>query len=335
MNREREQWLEERRQGVGGSDVAAILGMSKYRTAVDVWLDKTGRTPPIEDNAAMYWGRTLEDVVAKHWQTLHAEVMKVQRVTPICRRPDKPWMLGTIDRALVEPGRRARVEDGILKGAVAGLEIKTGSMYALENWGGANGGVGDVPEDYACQGIWYMAVTYMPYWNYAALLGGQLYLERRLDRDESVIATIEGMIGDWWDKHIIHGEMPEPESGEDAYKLWKKDSGIVVPAGIEAIQAFSKLVGLKEEKEKLEANIQSYEDKLKIAIGEASGLKGDDGEVLATWKASADSSKTDWEAVAKELNPNPPDDLVKKFTKTRAGARRFLLKKNNKGCADE
>ena len=51
----REAWLDRRRAGIGGSDVAALLGLSRWKTPLDVFLDKTGRSEPIPDNEPMLW----------------------------------------------------------------------------------------------------------------------------------------------------------------------------------------------------------------------------------------------------------------------------------------
>ena len=91
----------DRMSGLGGSDIAAILGVSPYKTAVDVWLEKTGRA--VNDNIgnenAVYWGNVLEDVVAKEYSKRNG--VKIQRVNRTIRHSDKPFMLANIDRACV------------------------------------------------------------------------------------------------------------------------------------------------------------------------------------------------------------------------------------------
>lgn len=57
------EWHEQRRAGIGGSDVAALLGLSKWKSPYQLFLEKTGNAPPQEDNEAMYWGRMLEPVI--------------------------------------------------------------------------------------------------------------------------------------------------------------------------------------------------------------------------------------------------------------------------------
>ena len=65
----RDEWLELRRQGIGGSDAAAILGLNPWKTPMDVWLEKTGEfTRDDEENEQMYWGTVLEAVVAEEFK---------------------------------------------------------------------------------------------------------------------------------------------------------------------------------------------------------------------------------------------------------------------------
>ena len=61
--RDREEWLELRRGGVGSSDCSAIIGLGKYGSQWSVWLEKTGRARPDEESEAMLWGTLLEPVI--------------------------------------------------------------------------------------------------------------------------------------------------------------------------------------------------------------------------------------------------------------------------------
>ena len=65
MTKDKQQWLEGRRRGIGGSDVAAVLQLSPWRTPLDVWNDKLGLSPEHEMTSSLYWGTTLEQVVAE------------------------------------------------------------------------------------------------------------------------------------------------------------------------------------------------------------------------------------------------------------------------------
>ena len=102
------EWLQARRAGIGGSDIGAILGLSRYRSPVDVWLDKTGQAEADTGmSEAAYWGVELEATVAAEYAKRTGN--KVQRVNQMLRHPEHDWMLANIDRAVVADGSRGRV----------------------------------------------------------------------------------------------------------------------------------------------------------------------------------------------------------------------------------
>lgn len=90
---ERLEWLKNRQTGIGGSDVAAILGLSRYKSPLDVYNDKIGEISESEQTQAAYWGTQLEDIVAKEFQKRTG--MKVQKVNSQLSRDG--WMHANID----------------------------------------------------------------------------------------------------------------------------------------------------------------------------------------------------------------------------------------------
>ena len=95
----REDWLNARRGGIGGSDAPAILGLDRYRSPFDVYADKLGLKPEQEDNEAMRQGRDLEQYVAERF--MEATGKKVRRRNGILQHPEHPWMIANIDRWVV------------------------------------------------------------------------------------------------------------------------------------------------------------------------------------------------------------------------------------------
>lgn len=97
---DREQWLRERKKGIGGSDVAAILGLSKWKSAYDIWVDKTTDVLQEEySNESIYWGNVLEEVVAQEFSKQTG--FKVRRNNKILQHPEYYWMRASIDRKIV------------------------------------------------------------------------------------------------------------------------------------------------------------------------------------------------------------------------------------------
>lgn len=316
-------WLQQRRTGIGGSDIAAILGLSPWRTPVDVFLDKTGQTPLETDlGEPAYWGTVLEDVVADEFTRRTGR--RVQRVNSILRHPGHAWALASIDRALVEPGRMARADEGVLKGASGLLECKTGGAHALRDWQGADGS-DSLPVHYAAQCMWYLAITGQEVCEVAALIGGQHYLLRRVERDEATIKAMLEQAEAFWRGHVLERRAPEPRTGADAAKLFPQDSGdlIEVSGDAEALALVQDLRAASARLDEVEAERDALIDAIKARIGQASGLSLD-GKAIVTWKAAKPSARTDWKAVAAALNP--PPELVQQHTEHTAGSRRFLVK---------
>lgn len=96
-NPSRDAWLAARRSGIGGSDIAAICGLSPYQTPYDVWLDKLGQGEEVDPNSpGIYWGTVLEDVVAREYAQRTGA--KVQRVNTMMRHPEADFALAKINR---------------------------------------------------------------------------------------------------------------------------------------------------------------------------------------------------------------------------------------------
>jgi putative phage-type endonuclease len=321
----RTEWLLARRAGIGGSDIGAIMGLSPWRSPLDVYLDKTATEPPEEvQNDAMYWGTVLEEVVAREYATRTGR--KVQRVTTMLRHPKHEWMLGNIDRAIVAEGSRARLDAfGRLAGAEGILECKTASAYKAEEWSGPDGSDA-MPVYYAAQCMWYLAIAGLDWCDVAVLIGGQQYHLRRVERDE---ATIRGMIEQaeaFWRRHVLAGVPPEPRTGAEAAKLFARDNGDLreICGDGDLLETYNALRAARAGLADAELDVDQLADKVKLAIGPAAGLALD-GKPIVTWKAAKDTQATDWKAVAAALNA--PPEIVAAHTITKPGSRRFIVNK--------
>lgn len=202
----REQWLELRQCGIGGSDAPVVCGVSPYRTPLELWMEKTGEAVTItgdDTSPAMYWGTMLEDVVAREFGMRHPELM-IRRRNAILQHPDHPWMLANIDRGIIDTVNGNGV-----------LEVKTGSAYRAGEWDGDQ-----VPDHYMLQVMHYLAVTGLQYAYLAVLLGGQNYLERRVDRDDALIADLIAIEQDFW--RLVETRTPPPLDGTPASSAFLK-----------------------------------------------------------------------------------------------------------------
>lgn len=200
----REQWLEERRKGIGGSDVAAIAGLSRYKSAVQVWLEKTGQVNDDETaSESAFWGTVLEDVVAQEFANRTG--LKIQRRNAILQHPDYSFMLANLDRIILgkEHG------NGV-------LEVKTASEYFKDDWT-----EDQVPDAYMLQLQHYLAVTGFTYGYLAVLIGGNKYRQYPIERDEEIIGNLVQIETEFW-RMVEQGTPPAFDGSDASTELLKR-----------------------------------------------------------------------------------------------------------------
>lgn len=203
----REDWLKERKKGIGGSDAAAVCGLSSFATPFTVWLDKTGRSEDIPDNERMRQGRDLEEYVARRFSELSGK--KVRRVNAILQNPKYPWAIADVDRLVI--------------GEKAGLECKTTSTLNNKKFKD-----GEFPVNYYVQCCHYMTVTEADMWYLCVVVLGQgihTYLMTRkpvddppewLDSvivvDDEEIAALMATEREFW--QLVENDTPPAPDGE-------------------------------------------------------------------------------------------------------------------------
>jgi len=186
---EREQWLEARRKGVGGSDIAAICGLSRWRGPMDVYLDKIGAAGPDDPNEAMYWGSAIEQLLLTRFEQEHDEYWVESGSNELHVHPEHDFCVASYD------GLVYATKDWNLEGVapVAGWEGKTASAYKSKEW------EGDAPPlEYVFQVQWYMAVSGLPRWYLSVLIGGQQYREWIVERDDELIDMLLKRAQEFW-----------------------------------------------------------------------------------------------------------------------------------------
>ena len=192
-----EEWREMRRGGIGGSDVAPIMGMSPYRTALDVWLEKTGRsTEDVPESEAMYWGTVNEEAIARRFAEEHPD-MQVTKVNQQLVSCESAIFLADLDRLVV-----------CRDGSPAVLEAKTASAYKADEWKDG------VPAYYLTQVQHYLMVTGWKTAYVAALIGGNSYHEYKIARDDDDISAIKAAELEFWNEFVAKNVMPEVVGGD-------------------------------------------------------------------------------------------------------------------------
>ena len=195
------EWLELRKQGIGGSDAAAIVGLDRYRSAFDVYAEKIGLKPEQPDNEAMRQGRDLEDYVASRF--CEATEKKVRRRNAMLQHPEHTFMTANIDRWVV--------------GENAGLECKTTSVLNRAKFS-----QGEYPPNYYVQCVHYMAVTGADRWYLSVLVLNKAFYVFIIERDESEIQALIEVEKYFWENHVLKQIPPTPDGSESTSELIKQ-----------------------------------------------------------------------------------------------------------------
>ena len=253
----REEWLDLRRNGIGGSDAAAILGLNPHSSAFSVYMDKLGLSSPVEENEAMWLGTQLEPVIAKRFE--QESGMTVQRRNQIFQHPEHPWMLANIDRWVISQK--------------AGLEIKTTNL--LNRTAFAHG---EIPPNYYVQCLHYMAVTGAKEWFLAVCVVGRSFHIFHLQRSEPEIAALIEAEREFWQDHVLVQNPPLPDGSEQSGLLMRQlypnshNDGILVPLyGQEEL--IKQILMLDSQIQQLEQDSDSLKQQLQLEIGDADGGK--------------------------------------------------------------
>ena len=308
---ERNSWLAERKQGIGGSEAAAIMGLSPWATPTTIWLDKTGRAAPKEETEAMRIGTALEDFVARRYcQETGRTVQRFNKMVHV------DVLLGNFDRLVVMDGAKVASHMGEVRTNLL-LECKT----STREWEDG------VPLYYQTQVQHYMGlVPCLEAADVACLFLGRKHFETyRVDRDQAVIDHMQAYLRAWWQKHIVNGEIPVPTCEADCKLLWARSNpGKTVTASAEVEEAVGLYRALNEESKRIEARMDEVRGGICAAMGDAEILARPDGRPIVTWKSTKDRPRTDWQGLAERLGATP--EQVAEATTAVAGTRRVLVK---------
>lgn len=303
---DRQQWLSVRQGGIGSSDAAAAVGLCPYKSQLELWMEKTGRTPTEDAPPGMddprYWGTLLEPYVAVAYS--QQTDRKVRKVNAVLQHPSCPYMLANIDREVVG------CPD------VQILECKTAGEWGSKLWRDG------VPEYVQLQVQHQLAVTNQQAADVAVLLCGQRLEIHRIERDEEVIARLMVLEARFW-QYVTTDIEPPADGSESAGKALRQ----LYPGGGNTLDfcenrglsdTFAELVALKDELEVRGKHAEQLKQTLQQAMGDAARAVFATGEV--SFKRAQDGTSLD----TKRLAQDHPD-LVAQYSVPKPGARRFLI----------
>ena len=299
LNLDKESWLRYRKNGIGGSDAGAVCGLNPYRTALQVYYDKTSEEIEEIDNETMRQGRELEEYVARRF--CEASGKKVRRANAMFYDEKNPFMLADVDRMVV--------------GENAGLECKTASPYMTEKWKD-----GSIPISYQLQCYHYMAVCRADAWYIAVLIYGKEFKYYRIDRDDEVIENLIRIEKEFWNGNVIPRIMPDPDGSKTAdlaiAERFKDAQGATIPlSGFdERLRRRQELLAVMEHMEKEKRQI---DQELKLYLGDAETAENENYRV--SWKNVSRSSLDE-----KRLKEEEPE-IYEKYRRVTT-SRRFTVK---------
>ncbi len=266
-----EEWLKLRRLGIGGSDVAPIMGLSPWTSPLEVWLDKTGRTPhkDISDKEAVRMGTELEPTVLEMYRRRHPEY-RARRVNAVLRSKSRPWAQASLDGITRDP----ELGWGV-------LELKTSSREG--DW------TDGIPDFYAAQVTHYLSVTGYPFADIVALVGdrGLHYHEYRIMWDQEDVDAVTDAVDTFWHGFVEGDVMPSlvtglPGESKAIFELYQHPDAEMQPEVSDEVDRLAReyLAQAQQEKEHKEAK-SIASNKLKLLIGEYKGIVAD--EHVVTW----------------------------------------------------
>lgn len=288
-----EEWLKYRKMGITGTDAGAIVGMNPYKSALQVFVDKTTDNIEVFDNEAMKQGRDLEEYVAQRF--CEAASKKVRRANAIFSNDEHPWMLADFDRLVV--------------GERAGLECKTVSAYSADKWKN-----GAIPLHYQLQIQHYLAVSGYDAWYIAALILGKEFIVHKIERDEELIQSLITIEKRFWEQNVLAGIMPDPDGSKTAdevlakYFPQKEGISVLLPDYMET--QLNRRKELVELIEKLETEKKTIEQSVKKYLGDSNATEAENESFFVRWK-NVETDRVDVDKLKKEA-----PDVYERFKKT-------------------
>jgi putative phage-type endonuclease len=281
--------MEDRKSYIGGSDIAAAMGVSRWKTPLQLWAEKTGQVEPedISEKEYVVLGSELEEFIARKFERKTG--IKVRRAP--CRYVSQthPFMACQIDR--------------LCTGTEDLLECKNVSAWKAKEWEGE-----EIPIEYILQVSWQLMITKRKTGYIAALVGGNKFLWKKVEADQELFDKMFAVACDFW-KMVEDKVPPVAESDDNRFmlELYPTAGDQIKEASQDVTTAIAQLQLTKAEIINLEKVKDDLEAKLKAVIGDALGIRTP--EYTAKWISVKGSTFT----VTK------PDSRMLRITKNKGG----------------
>lgn len=287
VNMTHDDWLQARRHTIGGSDAAAIVGLSDYASPFTVWAEKTGKMPEVQDNEPMRLGRDLENYVAERFTEKTGK--KVRRDNNIIKNDLYPFAHANVDRMIV--------------GEDAGLECKTTNAFSLKKFKN-----GEFPANYYVQCMHYMAVTGLSKWYLAVLVLGVDFKVFEINRDDGEIKALMDSEADFMECVVSNtppSMMGIEREGEALGTIYADGTALKTVDLTPFSAEIQTIINLQKQTKELTTEIDLHKNNIKAYLQDAE--TGTSPAAKITWKSQSKKNFDDKAFVA----DNPNMDLSK------------------------
>ncbi len=302
-----------RNQFIGSSEIAAVMGLSRWCTPLKLWAIKTGRLPQpdLSNVEAVEMGTELEQFVADMYSKKTGKA--VRKAPKVYQHKKYPFMVTHLDR--------------IVTGTDELLECKTCSAFKADEWEGD-----DIPREYILQVMYSLGITGRKVGHIACLIGGQKFVYKQIDFDSEFFEAMVKSARAFWE-HVQQGTPPAimPDDDETLKDLYSTSSEVMIKlypeddATTQAVQTLEDKIAYLQE---IKMHIKNYQDEqksiettIKDIIKDNLGIETP--RYIVTWK-SQDTTRFDTKSF-KESH----EDLYKQFSQTSTS--RVMRIKKNKG----
>jgi putative phage-type endonuclease len=301
---QREAWLAERATGIGGSDAAAVCGMSPWATPLDIYMSKVGYLDGVGRGAGdetddQRRGKLLEPVVLQLYTDETGTV--VQKPDTPCVSKDYPFVRANLDGIALD-GRPI-------------IEAKTARIR--KDWG--EPWTAEIPLVYVFQCQHNMLASGVDVCHVPVLFGDFDFAIYEVEADREFQDLMLEHEARFW-AMVQARTPPDPINDSDVSKRWPISRPIARKATKSDLEIGGHLLAVREYFKKLEALKESLEAELKRSMEEVEALECGD-ETICTWKTAKGAMRFD----TKKFQAEHPD-LYGQYIYQAAPSRRFLFK---------
>ena len=264
----REEWLQLRRKGIGGSDASVIMGKNPYRSILQLWEEKTGKLPVTDEgNEYTYWGNVMEPIIRKEF--MNRTGLKVRQKHAMIFHKEYPYLFADVDGIVTDE-----------RGEKCIFEAKTASQYKAEQWEDG------VPEEYILQVQHYLEVCGMDKAYIAALIGGNKFIFHTIYRDDELIRNLISREKEFWEGCVLTGTEPVMDDSDATRDYLNQKYSDPIEGSIQLQEDMKSVLAEYQDVDckikELEKQKKGFANQIKAAMGEYE--TGEVDGTVVSWK---------------------------------------------------